>query len=324
MTAAAQDSKVWTLPRLQQHLQYAVDLELWTIPFYMAPLYSLIERSSNAYLYIQSIINQEMLHVQLASNIANAYGFSPTFHPPVYRGTAVPHLDFDLDTPNPIETYHPYSAEIGPLDLQRLNAMCLIEYPEWQTGRKPDLHDDMTEYGSIGEFYDAVEFGAEELARHIEGGRNQVNYFSRFYADGPGQTVTASGHAGLTQVKAMIETIRDQGEGAKANDAISAAYQNTADDPAAALTHYDKFTALRNAQPAAEFYPVKPRADYTGRDRKLVLILQEDFAGLLHALERLFSGDPPDDFFATMVAVGADVQNCWINGVVPQFTEVKP
>jgi hypothetical protein len=201
--------------------------------------------------------------------------------------------------------------------------MCLIEYPEWQTGRKPDLKDDVTEYGSIGEFYDAIEFGAEELARHIEGGRNQVNYFSRFYANGPGQTVTASGFAGWTQVKSMIDAIRDQGEGATSQSGIPAAYQNTADDPEPPMTHFEKFTLLRNAQPAAEFYPFKPPAKYTDRDRKLVLILQEHFAALLHTLERLFSGDQFDDFFATMVAVGADVQNCWINGVVPQFTEVK-
>ncbi|HEX2087393.1 MAG TPA: ferritin-like domain-containing protein, partial [Solirubrobacteraceae bacterium] len=108
-----------------------VDLELWTVPYYMAALYSIRDRTSDAYQLVQDVVHEEMLHVQLASNIANAFGLAPRFVPPVYGGPTVPHIDFALDVPNPTELYTPYSTAIGPLDLERVNTMCLIEYPEW-------------------------------------------------------------------------------------------------------------------------------------------------------------------------------------------------
>src|SRR5271155_2220969 len=83
----------WNIGHLHRHLQYAVDLEIWTIPFYMSDLYSIQDRSSAASQAIQSVINQEMLHVQMASNVSNAYGLSPRFSPPpAYVGDKIPHL----------------------------------------------------------------------------------------------------------------------------------------------------------------------------------------------------------------------------------------
>ena len=34
----------WTIKHLQEHLQAAVDLEFWTIPFYMSAMYSIKDR----------------------------------------------------------------------------------------------------------------------------------------------------------------------------------------------------------------------------------------------------------------------------------------
>src|SRR5688572_2520585 len=67
----------WTLEQLQEHLQAAVDLEFWTIPYYMAAAYSIKDQGEEAFQLVLSVVNQEMLHVQLAANIANAYGLSP-------------------------------------------------------------------------------------------------------------------------------------------------------------------------------------------------------------------------------------------------------
>lgn len=91
----------WTLEQLQEHLQAAVDLEFWTIPYYMAAAYSIKDQGEAAFQLILSVVNQEMLHVQLAANIANAYGLKPLFKCPVYEGTHIPHLDFSLDDPDP-------------------------------------------------------------------------------------------------------------------------------------------------------------------------------------------------------------------------------
>ena len=67
----AQYHEGWTPKNLKAHIQYAVDLEFWTIPFYMSAMYSIKDRTSDAFQLIQSVVNQEMLHLQSASNIAN-------------------------------------------------------------------------------------------------------------------------------------------------------------------------------------------------------------------------------------------------------------
>jgi len=311
----------WTIHHLRQHLQYAVDLEIWTIPFYMSAMYSVVDRSSQEFQLVQSVVNQEMLHVQLASNLANAYGLSPVFKAPTYEGQTIPHLDFNLDKPNPSEIFSPYSAEIGPLDEERVNAMCLIEYPEWKTHGKPNLHDNVKEYGSIAEFYDAVEYGAGLLKSDLRGGVRQVDYFSAFYRNLPALTIPDSGEAGFRQALLLIDTICDQGEGASRKDSdLPAAFQNTADDSQADLPHYEKFLEIRNETQRSLLYPFKPRDRYSDQDRALEKILVHSFQEFLGALEELFSGRNPEDFFRLMITVGAGIQNCWKNGVTPRFS----
>jgi hypothetical protein len=134
--AVAKDS--WTLTHLRQHIQFAVDLELWTIPFYMSAMYSIRDRTSPAFQLIQTVVNQEMLHLQSAANIANAYGMSPEIRAPQYRGKAIPHLEFQLDKPDPRPQYEPYSAEIGPLDTEPLGIV--IQGTAIGEGYAPDYY----------------------------------------------------------------------------------------------------------------------------------------------------------------------------------------
>src|SRR5215813_318273 len=84
----------WDLGHLQGHLQAAAELEAWTILYYMAAMFSIVERTSDAYQLVQSVVHQEMLHLQLVANIANVYGYSPVIGPGAfqYEGTTVPHL----------------------------------------------------------------------------------------------------------------------------------------------------------------------------------------------------------------------------------------
>lgn len=308
----------WDMPHLRDHVQYAVDLELWTIPFYMSALYSIKDPTTEAYQLIQSVVYQEMLHLQLASNISNAFGFPPKLRVPKYVGIDIPHLDFKLDKPDPRKHYSPYSAEIGPLDTLRINAMCLIEYPEWGSGTRPDLEDDVTEYGSIGEFYDALEYGAAQLASHIRGNRNQVSLFARHYNHFPQQTITEDGAAGFRQMEGLFNAIREQGEGGHENERIPVTYENTADDPEPSHDHFDKFSEIR-AQSLPATWPAKtnpPRGSTGAQAQKHV---SEQFRALLRSLEQLFSGNPPDDFGAVMAATGAAIGNCWKLGAVPKF-----
>jgi hypothetical protein len=308
----------WNLHHLHRHLQYAVDLEVWTIPFYMSALYSIRDRSSQAFESIQSVVNQEMLHVQLAANVSNAYGLSPKFSPPPVYGGEIPHLNFRLDKPDPREKFHPYSSEIGPLDELRINSMCLIEFPEDETHHPPDYHDTVTEYGSIGEFYDAVEFGAKQLEADIRGGTHQFDLFSAFYRNMPKLTVEESGAKAFRQVALLLDTIRDQGEGRRSKHLVAEAFRNTADDSKAELSHFDKFVLIRKALPST--YPLKAPGEVTDRDRALQQILVDNFTALRSALEALFAGRRPDYFEALMVTIGGNITNCWKNGVLPKFS----
>ncbi|WCT13784.1 ferritin-like domain-containing protein [Mucilaginibacter jinjuensis] len=313
----------WNLKHLHEHIQYAADLELWTIPFYMSAMYSVINRTSQQFQLIQSVINQEMLHLQSVANIGNAYGYSPKISVPVYAGQTIPHLDFNLDVPNPTQSFQPYTAEIGPLDIAHINAMCLIEYPEWDSSAPVSLKQNVKEYANIGDFYRALRYGAGLFKDRIKGGINQVNYFSAYYRLMPGMTITENGSAGFNQVGMLIDLITDQGEGSNAgqnNDPLIANFQNTADDLLQTIDHFEKFEMIKNNMQLQETYAFKPVSDYTDYDRQLVEILKEHFNKLRNRLDALFVGENPDDFIPTMVSVGAAIQNCWKNGVTPQFS----
>lgn len=323
--AAEQTSEpTWTIEQLQGHLQAAVDLEFWTIPLYMSAMYSIKDAGTAAYQAILSVVNQEMLHVQLAANLANAYGLSPRFAQPVYYGQHIPHLDFDLDHPDPRATFSPYSAEIGPYDQERLNTFCLIEYPMWIGTETPRGNPDVATYGSIGEFYSAVAVGAAQLQDHIRP-VNQVNHFARFYSHFEGMTITAAGAAGFPQVANIVQAICDQGEGRSdqgvswTQHSVPKAYQNTADDTDPNWSHFQKFMTLWNADNFPETYGAVANPAAGSAGHKAQLILEANFDAFLDGLDAMFSGGDPKAFMTQMFALGGNILNCWKNGAVPRF-----
>ena len=310
----------WTLPHLHSHLQAVVDLEVWTVPYYMAAMYSITDRTSDAYQLVQDVVHEEMLHVQLASNIANSFGLSPRFEPPVYGGPNIPHLDFSLDDPNPADDYTPFSSEIGPLDVERVNTMCLIEYPAWSTQRQPDLRENRDEYGSIAEFYDAVRNGMYELRGHLRGGVNQVDEFRLFYNEFADQTIDFDGDRGYRQCVGLIDLITDQGEGQSMGDTgVAPEHQNTADAFEASWSHFTRFTAIRDmgALPATYSGHADPHPGSPGQRAQETLVA--DFAAFMGTLESLFSGVGPAGFGAQMAKIGGDILTCWQHGTIPRF-----
>ncbi len=311
----------WGLRQLHDHLQYMVDLEFWTIPYYLTAMYSIKDRTDPAFTLIQSVVNEEMFHVQLASNIANAFGLTPTFKAPVYRGNDIPHIDFSLDTPNPTAIYSPYSAELGPLDQTRINTMCLIEYPEWDTGQGSTLHADVTTYGSIGALYESMRYAASLFQDQIVGGVNQVNMFANYFNQFEHQTVTLNGREGLKQIYGIMSAIVEQGEGKTEGAAtIPPEFQNTAASTDAELDHFTKFELIRKASsfPAVYRGVRKPDAGSAGARAQAELI--KGFDQLCATMEKLFSGQNPPRFGRQMSAVGAFMSNCWQNGAEPRIS----
>ncbi len=311
----------WGIDDLKVHLQYAVDLEFWTIPFYMSAMYSITDPSTEAYQLIQSVVYQEMLHVQLAANVANAFGAECVkFKEPVY-GEGIPHLDFKKDDPNPEPDFTPWSSDIGPLDTERINAMCLIEYPEWGTLPPGELNAHTKDYGSIGEFYQAVTFGARQHMDEIEGRRRQVDLFGRYYADFKNMKVTKSGKKGWRQVGKLINVIVEQGEGqSDRHSEIPPKFRSAADDPAAVIGRFDRFIAIREGGDLPAVYPAV-REPETDDQRHALGILQKNFKAFRSALEDLFGGKPADGPPVIMSTLGGNILTCWQRGVVPSFAE---
>ena len=64
---------------LRDHLQYAIGLELTTVPAYLCALYSISPGANSAACEtIQSVVLEEMLHMALAANVLNAIGGTPS------------------------------------------------------------------------------------------------------------------------------------------------------------------------------------------------------------------------------------------------------
>ncbi len=315
----------WSQAELHAHLQWAVEIELYTIPFYMAAMFSVRDKSTEAVRLIRTVVNQEMLHLQLAANVASAFGVDVQLPPPVYGGP-VPHISFGPDDSPDNAPYQPHATDIGPLDLAHLNTMCLIE--------RPDLADDTTagpapEYRSIGDFYASLELGCCQRAADIVGNRNQVDVFSNFYPDMPTATVTADGAAGLPQVLRMLKAIVTQGEGRMKTRGpavtdgeeatrgfIPPRLQNQADDLRPQADHFEKFVYLRG-QPLPETWPVDGHDPAAGA--KAQARLQRNFATLCQILEDEFNGRP-GEFSPIMFQVGGDIVSCWKHGVLPTFS----
>jgi hypothetical protein len=311
----------WGLDDLRSHLQGLVDLELWTIPYYMSAMYSIKDPTAREYRTLLDIVHQEMLHVQLACNIANSFGQQPKFAVPEYGAATVPHVNFRLDDPNPTATYTPYDAAIGPLDATRLNTMCLIEYPEWNTARQPDLRPDQSDYGSIAEFYAAVREGMHQLRDEIRGGVNQIDEFGLYYDRLPSLTVSFDGADGHLQAVALISVIIDQGEGDSRGDTpVIPDHRNTADGYDESWSHFKKFSHIRAAGALPEVYHGAPQPPAGSPGAQAQERLVRHFRDFLRTLESMFAGQDSSSLGPTMAQVGGDILACWQRGALPRFS----
>jgi Ferritin-like len=309
----------WDIASLRSHLQKVIDLELWTIPYYMAAMYSIKDPTTREYRTLLGVVHQEMLHVQLAANIANSFDLRPAFAAPEY-GTTVPHVNFSIDEPNPISTYTPFSAAIGPLDGTRINTMCLIEYPDWNTQRQPDLRPNQDKYGSIAEFYAAVREGMRQHLDAIRGGVNQVDEFRAYYDQLPTQTVTLGGAGGYLQAVSLISVITDQGEGESRGDTpVAPAHRNTADGFDETWSHFKKFSRIRADGTLPDVYQGAPDPPAGSAGAVAQARLVRHFGLFLDSLESLFGGGDTSGFGPRMAQIGGDILTCWQRGAVPRF-----
>ena len=196
--------RIATLESLRDHLQWAIELEHFTIPPYLCALYSLDPvRNADAAEVIASVMIEEMLHLTLAANLLNAVGGRP-----------------QIDTPRLLRPYPrplPHSDGSFEVPLARFSPESLEVFLKIERPAPPGARPEGDQYESIGQFYDAIRRGFVELCEHL----GEANVFrgdpARQVTDadvytGGGRIVTVTS---LDSALTALEEIVDQGEGAQ-------------------------------------------------------------------------------------------------------------
>lgn len=188
--------KGWTAERVREHLQNAIYLEMWTVPLYLTAAYSLdvpVNPATNrpefapvpmkggnpdfdkfkqkdynqfAFNNILSVAIQEMLHVELASNLLNAVRSPENSTPVTFTGSG--------SNPQPPNSAPQYDAvppclkdgvlpsgvtlRLGKFDE---NQALLFQWVETDQPLPPhyDVEEWHASYTSIGHFYTSLMYG---------------------------------------------------------------------------------------------------------------------------------------------------------------------
>jgi hypothetical protein len=306
--------RITTIEDLGVHLQWALSIELSTIPPYLCALYSIQDSSSDAYSTIRSVVVEEMLHMMLAANMLNSIGFTPKLSGdtvPVYPGYMPHHA-----AGGPYIQLQPYSQQLMS------STFMPIEQPE----PSPHTPAEGDFYQTLGQFYKAIEegfrtvvekYGEKEVFGRDTGFQRKDTYFGL----GGGHIVVV--HDLESAVRAITE-ITEQGEGATTPQPLV-----PGDDPFGGyeyygmrgdgtygpilgtpweMSHYYKFRALSDGSiPSPAIYPMQanPSPDLlAGAVRRVSDLSDACYSLVLRGLERAL-GTPDEDhsFFAVAFPV---------------------
>jgi hypothetical protein len=319
------------LDELRDHLQYAIGVELTTIPAYLCALYTIEEGTNTAaYEVIQSVVLEEMLHMALAANVLNAIGGVPSTAPVG-------------DGPSPVPVYPtkvPFIDRIPEIHLQRFSPAALdeflaIEYPDDTSGRSAG---EGQQYDSIGAFYEAIAAGLKahcppSVFEAALATRKGCQLGPEQYYGGAGSLIVVTD---LASALAAIDEIVREGEGAPSDALRQTAREHVASgtrtpgrftdrhsvddldvlpDGWKMYSHYARFAEIRAGRhflpdqvigqdPAGDVLPtdwrsvrpmaVDPRADlYRGTAAYgPMMAFNHAYTALVDAIYRSFNGEP--------------------------------
>jgi hypothetical protein len=181
---------------LKESLQAAIELEFFTLPPYLAALWSIKEGDPNAAEVVNSIRRQiareEMTHMGLACNLLVAIGGTPKINTadavPMYPGTLPGDVNPDI------------IVSLQRLSKSSVETFLKIEYPEGG----PVVVEQFTSSSTIGAFYSAIQNAFEQLNPDLSSSQDlQLAGFGLF-------KITS-----LSKVQEAIQLIKRQGEGSK-------------------------------------------------------------------------------------------------------------
>ncbi|WP_411968807.1 ferritin-like domain-containing protein [Haloferax sp. YSSS75] len=215
---------------LQEHLQWAMQVELSTIPTYLYAMYSIEDEHSDPYKLVRSIVVEEMLHTALVANLNVAIGGQPAF----YDEAVMPSYPMDLPHHKP-----PLRLNLQPCSIEFIEGVCMpIEHPRPVDGLPED--DD---YETIEQFYLAVEHAIESLDQReplFETPRVARQMMDpSYYAPVEFDVEESGGLRPVTDLESAclaVETVIHQGEGLRD--------EHWADPGHHELTHYYKFKQI--------------------------------------------------------------------------------
>ena len=187
---------------LQQHLQWAIELEHSTLPPYLTALYSIKDGTNReAIEIIHSVFIEEMLHLTLAANILNAVG-------------GAPNLDYPGIMPS-YPTFLAHSNEAFQVGLAKFSPEALETFLQIE---RPGEHDGLPEddnFETIGQFYEAIEEALKRMAAELGeaelfNGDPARQVTDALYYGGSGRIVAVTD---LASALKALEEIVEQGEG---------------------------------------------------------------------------------------------------------------
>lgn len=224
--------RIATIESLREHLQWAIELEHFTVPPYLCALYSLdAGRNPIAIEVLAGVLVEEMLHMTLAANLLNAVGGRPRLDNPKmlpgYPGP-LPHGDRSLE------------ISLCRFGHEAIETFLKIEQPS-PTGAPPEGDN----YESIGQFYDAIKRGFRELSATL----GEANVFcgdsvrqvtDQHFSSGRGRIIAIDN---LATALAAVDEIVEQGEGS--NDQVWDGDRDVFHPEHEQVGHYYRFQELK-------------------------------------------------------------------------------
>lgn len=277
------------LENLQNHLAQAAQVELSTVPLYLYSAYSIQTAGysqwnpgTSAFRAIRSVVIEEMLHLCLARNLLVAIGggdrlrcYDPSFVPK-YPGPML-HREPEL------------CLRLEPCTTKQMTEVFMpLELPA-EADAPPQPHS----YNTLGQFYAAIMKGFEFLDGKIDlwaNNRPDLQYGRAYWnQDGGGRPIVV---VDLKTAKQAIDTIVEQGEGAKPGSADVPIHPDNPVPGAVELSHYAKFKAIaEEIDKIGDVWPVPcdPKAkEFEGPVKELAVFFNAAYCYVLMMIDRLY------------------------------------
>ena len=297
---------------LYQYLQNAIELEHATIPPYLTAMFSLKPGTNEEIRgLIRSIVIEEMLHLTISANILVAIGGCPQINTPEFIPSYPGPLPMGIGGQDFIVGIEPFSRQLVH------DVFMVIEEPENPIPIKVLMSAEAAEeFGTIGEFYQAIQKKIVELGDGIFVPGSEARQVQEWFGYTHLFPITNVEGA----VKA-IELVVTEGEGTSSDP-----FQSPG-DPA----HYYKFGEIYHGRKIIKtkegyayggdpipfdesgVYPMKPNAkisDYQEGTQARVRVEQYaySYSSLLNALHKSFNGDPDNIQVAMGLMYGLKIE----------------